>query len=579
MYRRLILAMIGVLLVGLAGLISNDQIERALVSDPARSLSWGPTLFRALLAFHGIVLALAAIAWKRVSLPGATPAAPEIAGSEPGGREGGRLSWFILIGLSVLALALRLWQLDTDLWHDEVGTLLEFARPPLGDILTRFPNQNNHLLYSVLAYFSLQIFGESAWALRLPAVLFGVGSLWALFLLGRRIIGARETLFACALMTVSYHHIWFSQNARGYMGLLFFTLLATWLWLESLSRNTLRWWLGYSLAVSLGLMVHMTMAFVVAAHGLLYLVLLVGSKWRRQPLVAGGLEAASGWRPIIAWLLCVSLTLQAYALLFPEFLTKGLHETSLPSEWTNPLWVITESFRNLKLGFSGAAVIFLGGAFVATGWFSILRRNFRAGLLMALPAALTGVTMLALGHNLWPRFFFFSMGFALLIVVHGAMVIPPLIAAQSGFLRPRKRLAEAVGIALTCLLIVASLVTVPKNYRLPKQDFTGARDYVERLRRPEDVVVAVGLAGVDYGRYFAPHWTVANTHEELDTIGKDHSTVWVVYTLPVQLKAWHPEIWSRIESEFEVVKVFYGTLGGGEVYVCRQRPRIEVSKH
>lgn len=580
MYRCWILVITGVLLIAVAGLVSNGMIERALVGDSGRSLVWGPTLFRALLAFHGLVLALAAIFWDRSPLRRASCPAPGPTRDEPGGdQETSRATWFILIGLSALALALRLGNLDSDLWHDEVGTLLDFARPPLGDILTRFPNQNNHLLYSILAHFSLRIFGESAWALRLPAVLFGVGSLWALFLLGRRLIGTLPALLACALMTVSYHHIWFSQNARGYMGLLFFTLLATWLWLEALSRNAWRWWLGYALAIWLGLLVHMTMAFVMAAHGLLYFILLLYAIWRRQPGGSPGLEVAAGWKPIAAWLLCGSLTLQAYALLMPDFLGRGFHEVSLPSEWTNPLWVITESIRNLKVGFSGTAVIVGGGALVAIGWLGIFRRSFRAGLLMVLPAVLAGATMLALGHNLWPRFFFFSMGFALLIVVHGAIAAPSLFLAQFSPLRSRQSLGAGVGVALTCLLIAASLVTVPRNYRLPKQDFTGARDYVEGNRQPGDAVVAVGLAGVDYGRYFAPHWSVAKTPQELDTIRKDHTIVWVVYTLPVQVKAWHPEIWNMIEREFEVVKVFAGTLGGGEVYVCRQRLHAEVSKN
>src|SRR5262249_32397030 len=139
---------------------------------------------------------------------------------------------------------------------------------------TRFPSQNQHMLFSVLARLSFDLFGESAWALRLPSVLFGVGSVWALFMLGRRLLGEREALLACALMTVSYHHVWFSQNARGYMGLLCFTLLATWLWLESLARDEWPWHIGYAVAVALGAWLHLTMAFVVSAHVLLSLTAL-----------------------------------------------------------------------------------------------------------------------------------------------------------------------------------------------------------------------------------------------------------------------------------------------------------------
>jgi hypothetical protein len=120
-------------------------------------------------------------------------------------------------------------------------------------------------------------------------------------------------------------------------------------------------------------------------------------------------------------------------------------------------------------------------------------------------------------------------------------------------------------------MILASSITIARCYALPKQDFTGARDFVEQNRVQSDAVVAVGLAGTAYGRYFAPHWAIAQTQKELDEIRRDHSNVWLVYTIPVQVKAYCPDIWQVIESDFSVVNVFPGTLGGGEVYVCRQK--------
>ena len=625
-FRSRALIAAGILLAGAAALVSNGALERALLSDASRTLGWGATLFRVLLAIHGAALIVAGIVQMKsdklqfVAAPAivvspeprqtevcqtssenvaqpamvarfqaksssgngatmagcATPAArfsffQGVATRHEGSSESpesSRAAWLALIGLSLLALVLRLWRLDTDLWHDEVLTLVDFGRAPLGEILTRFPSQNQHMLFSVLARFSFAVFGESAWALRLPSVVFGVGSVWALFFLGRRLLGAREALLACALMTVSYHHVWFSQNARGYMGLLCFTLLATWLWLESLSRDDWRWRLSYAVAVALGAWLHLTMAFVAAAHVLLSITSLV--KPNDHGVDVRSFIARVNWPPIVAWLLCGSLTLQLHALALPEFLQSGLHEVSLPSEWTNPLWVIAESVRSLRIGFSGIAVVLCGGALVGVGWLSLLRRDWRAGLALVLPALLAGGLMLALGHNLWPRFFFFSMGFALLIVVRGAMEAPRLLLALVA--RPgSERLATAAGLTLVGLIIAASAATVPRNYRLPKQDFTGARDYVEQRRQPGDAVVAVGLAAMDYGRYFAPHWSVAEAQSELETIRQAHATVWLVYTLPIQVKAYRPDIWRIVEQDFEVVKIFPGTLGGGEVYVCYGR--------
>jgi hypothetical protein len=58
-YGPMILLVLGVILIGISWLIGNGDIERALVNSPSRTLGWGPTLFRALLAAHAVVLLLA----------------------------------------------------------------------------------------------------------------------------------------------------------------------------------------------------------------------------------------------------------------------------------------------------------------------------------------------------------------------------------------------------------------------------------------------------------------------------------------------------------------------------------------
>ncbi|HKZ80638.1 MAG TPA: glycosyltransferase family 39 protein, partial [Pyrinomonadaceae bacterium] len=219
-WPHLLLMIGGLVLIGTAALVSNAAIERALVSDSARSLAWGPTFFRILLTVHGLALIVVALVSKEQASTSAPLSVRSSATRSFDDRKITTRSWIVLSVLSLLGLALRLWHLNTDLWFDELLTLLNYLRLPLGDLVTSLPDQNNHLLFSVLSHASVSLFGESAWAVRLPSVLFGVMSLWALFLLGRRVVGTREALLACALMTFSYHHIWFSQNARGYMALL-----------------------------------------------------------------------------------------------------------------------------------------------------------------------------------------------------------------------------------------------------------------------------------------------------------------------------------------------------------------------
>ena len=564
---RLILFLFGAAMVMFAIGVGNDAYGRFLLGGNERNLSWGPTLFRILLALHGGLL----IAFSSIQLIPDSIDDRRITDLEQAQTKTTPFVFVAMVALSIVALALRLWNLNSDLWIDEVFTLLDFVREPIGEILTSFPSQNQHMLFSILAHVSTSIFGESSWSLRLPSVFFGIASIWAFFFMCRRLVGTREALLGSVLMTVSYHHIWFSQNARGYMGLLLFTLMATWFWFEALEINKWKWWLGYATSIVMGMWVHPTMAFVVAAHGIVYVALLIWPGILGSTASAFSPERRVGIRPFVAWLMSVTVTLQLYALSLPEFLAVGLHEQSKDSEWTNPIWVVTESLQSFKIGFAGTLVLVCGGAFVAFGWARLFNLNRRAAVLMVLPALLAGLSMLLLGHNIWPRFFFFSMGFGLLTVIHGAIELPKNIARYSEPLRAKQSIVSFAGVGFCLFVIIASLTTLPKNYALPKQNFSGAKNFVESNIASGDGIVAVSLAGVIYGSYLEPHWPVASTGSELETIQQGSERVWLVYTLPIEVKAFRPDLCKIIENDYELVKVFPGTLNGGEVFVCQKK--------
>lgn len=544
---RRILLIAGLILLAISVLASSTAIETFFGRQPGE-LSWGPALFRLMLAFHSILLLVAS----RLFEPGEPPQPAR-------GPLLARWEWLALGSLTVVALGLRFYRLGDGLWLDEILTLTDFVRLPLSGILTSFPSQNQHMLYSLLARISAELFGESAAAVRVPSVLFGVGSIWALYLLGRMLIGARPAMLACLLMTLSYHHIWFSQNARGYMGLLFFTTLATWLWLEGQRDPRWRWWILYAVACFLGAWIHMTMVFVAVSHAMI---------WGGEVLLRKPESMRTIGKPVVAWILSATLTIQGHALSLPEFFRSALHEASNDSEWTNPLWVVTEAIRNLKIGFSGSTILICGAAFVLLGWWSIMRRSPRAGFAMVLAPVMGGGLMLALGHNLWPRFFFFAMGFALLIVAEGAFYVPRVVASLISLPSPGVW-GMRVGTAFMLLVSAASALTIPRCYA-PKQDFGGARDFAEQIRKG-DRVAAIGLAGTVYQRYLAPHWSFPKTAPELRAALNENPNLILLYSLPIELRAFHPEVWKVVEADFETIRVFPGTLGGGEVFVCRPR--------
>ena len=550
MFWKISCGVLGAGLLLAAGLSSPGGLEAAL-GRPAGILTWGPSLFRALLAFHGLAALYLAMQPRRPR-PAENARPPFLLAEAASGRV-----WLLLALLTAIGLGLRLWRLDLSMWVDEVLTAAFFVRPPLGEIISSYPFQNQHLLYSLAAHATVAWFGESASSLRLPAVVLGVASIPALYLLGRRAVSLQVTLAAAALMTFSYHHIWFSQNARGYSGILFFAMVSTWFWLRALEDDRGWDWIGFVVATVAGLGIHMTMLFVTLSQMLIHAGMLAYDR-PAAPRVR---------KPFFAYLLAGTLTLQLYALALPELLKSGTKEVSLPSEWTKPLWLLQAMVMNFGAGGLGLLVVAAGGAVALVGFLSIAKRNRAAALIFALPPVIGAVVVIASGHNLWPRFFFFAMGFGLLIVMEGVSVI----VAQAATIAGRPRTASKLAALATTLVVVASAATVPRCYRYPKQDFTGARDWVEQNRSAGEPAVAVGTAGIVYKNYYAPQWTVIDDAAGLETLHGRSPSPWLVYTLPIEVRTYRPEIWRIIEKEYRPVRIFPGTLqGGGEIYVCRR---------
>ena len=78
------------------------------------------------------------------------------------------------------------------LWLDEFQTWWLCSGEGISSVLERCRAQMTQFpLYYLLARFSVGLFGKSEWALRLPSLLCGIGSIGAIFFLGRRLLGAR----------------------------------------------------------------------------------------------------------------------------------------------------------------------------------------------------------------------------------------------------------------------------------------------------------------------------------------------------------------------------------------------------
>ena len=538
------------LALGLGGIaLSPTALLHTLLPDgrdSSSTLALGARLFTYMLMVLGAYIAAAA--WW---LP------PRVASAERGRRSEGPFVAVILVGTIGLAAALRVYSLDTGLWYDEILMHVQESSKSYGEIFTTYDSKNQHFLYTLLARLAMDCFGDTAWALRLPAALFGVLGVAALYAFAREVADASEALLATALLAFSYHHVWFSQNARGYSGVLFWALLSSALLLRALDDGRQRWWALYAVTVALGVYTHMTMVFVMAGHALVYL----STMWTRraQPWPAR-------WDGVLlGFPLAGLLILQLHAIVLPQVLTGVANESSVVTTWRNPAWAMIEIFQGLQIGFSGRVVGLVALAVCTVGLVSFVRTAPTVATLLIVPVVLCATIVIGSGHHVWPRFFFFASGFAVLIVVRGAMVVGRWIGTGLG-LAPARAVRAATVASL--LLVAGAAVALPRAYA-PKQDFEGALKFVEASRASGDSVVTVGLATMPYQRFYKANWGSVESVESLEEVRSRAPRTWLVYTLPLHLDAVYPDLMVRIRNEFQVVRIFPGTLSGGAVIVCR----------
>jgi len=127
---------------------------------------------------------------------------------------------FTFAPILLLALALRIWDLDArSIWFDEA---VEFwlARPPLSEIPSLGSSYLQPLLYSFLLHLWIQISSTLFW-MRLLSVLFSVGSVLGVMLWGFRRFASHGAILDGLIMSFLPSEIRYAQDMSEYALLVF----------------------------------------------------------------------------------------------------------------------------------------------------------------------------------------------------------------------------------------------------------------------------------------------------------------------------------------------------------------------
>jgi uncharacterized membrane protein len=199
----------------------------------------------------------------------------------------------LLIVITIVGTVLRFATLaHQSYWLDESQAVHEVGLSFGGMLHAWSAYEGNPPLYLILGWVWAHIFGTGEAGVRSLSAVLGVGVIPLIYLSGRELVSRRAGLVAAAFAAVNPFLIWYSQEAREYM-LLVFTCAGSLLFFarawQRRSHRELIWWGLFS---GLALLTQYFAGFLVAAEGIL-LVYRLRSRASVAALAAMGvLEAA-----------------------------------------------------------------------------------------------------------------------------------------------------------------------------------------------------------------------------------------------------------------------------------------------
>lgn len=407
----------------------------------------------------------------------------------PADRRTARVVAIALGALTALGLVLRLVGVDQTLYADENFTYSIVTRNGLAGVWHDvYHTSITPPLHYYLAWLSVHFGGDRPALVRLPSIVFGTALVPLVFLLGRRIGGARGGLVAAAIIALGPFAIWYSDEARNYATMMFLVALSTLALLRALEGGGRRWWVVYALAACAALYSHYTAVFVVVAQA-------AWGLWthpahRRASLVAAG-AIVVGYLP---WV--------------PGFLNQRQNKGGI------------EIIGNLSPLTPSAPFRLPLQTLVGHPFFGLSRFPGRVGLVLLALAALTAVTLLRRRPGGFPGvrgataseaglLVALSLVTTLGLLVYAAggtsLFLPrnlsaslPALAAvtAAGLAWLTRRVPTHVAVAALALLVLGLAVNALKSLRDPyrRPPYREAARYVESIARPGDPLVEIPLA-------------------------------------------------------------------------------------
>ncbi len=192
----------------------------------------------------------------------------------------------VLIFILLIGALLRMWHLtEIPLTHDEFSVVFRTGYDSFAELIEQGVMVDVHPAgVQVFVNYWVALFGESAVAVKIPFILFGILSILLIYKLGEEWFNPSVGLITAVFIACLEYAVMYSQIARPYMSGMFFSLLMVYGWqryLFSPGKSPIAWLILYVLASAICAYNHyfsLMLAAMVGVTGLFFIT--------RQRLIA-----------------------------------------------------------------------------------------------------------------------------------------------------------------------------------------------------------------------------------------------------------------------------------------------------
>jgi uncharacterized membrane protein len=239
----------------------------------------------------------------------------------------------ILFLILLLATALRIWSLGTEsLWLDEVLTARHIGTSYI-QIIQDFRGNSQTVIYYLCEKAWCMVFGQTEVALRFPSVIYGVLTIWAIFLLAAQLFSRSAALWTAFLLAINPFAIYYSQEARPYSLFLLAAVFSLYFLLRFQQQPNKGTAWGYVISTNVALYAHPLGPLLMLVHGTTVLLFCEKTEWRYLRKTLGLM--------VMAFVLYIPQLILMWTAIIDKIRGKG------GASWIPEpiLWDLVETFR------------------------------------------------------------------------------------------------------------------------------------------------------------------------------------------------------------------------------------------